>query len=332
MTQQPLQPLSQETPYENLSPETVMTAVEALCGRCTGAIFALNSYENRVYDVTLDDGRHVIAKFYRPYRWPKAAILEEHAFTNELAALEIPVVAPLAFDGETLFEHADYLYALYPKRGGRPFEVRGDDDLRMMGRLLGRLHNVGAQAQFEHRPALSVKAFGWDNLVYLRQAGVIPADLLSAYDATATQLLHQLDEIWAGRTYGLRLHGDCHLGNILFDKEPFLVDLDDCLSGPAVQDMWMLVSGDREELSHQMGTLLEGYQQLRDFDYSELRLVEVLRSLRMMNYAAWLARRWNDPTFPKNFPFFATQQFWENHVLSLKEQLSVLAEPILVAV
>ncbi len=319
--------MNDQTPYEHLTPETVLTAVEKLCGRATGAIFALNSYENRVYEVELEEGEPVIVKFYRPNRWDKSTIAEEHTFALELAAYEIPVVPPLVFDNQTLFEHNEYLYTIYPKRGGRPFEVRTKEDLRQLGRLLARLHNVGATSTFKHRPALTVDSFGWQNVTFLEQSGIIPLDMRESFSAVAHQVLEMADNVWGGSKYSLRLHGDCHPGNILVAQEPFLVDLDDCVSGPAVQDIWMLLSGEEGELAEQMTTLLEGYQQLRDFDMAELRLVEVLRALRMIHYSAWLARRWNDPTFPKNFPFFAKQDYWQKVVLNLKEQMAAISHP-----
>lgn len=319
-----------QTPYQNLSPQTVLESVEALGFMPSGQIFALNSYENRVYDITMDDGSHVIAKFYRPGRWTKAQIAEEHAFAFELKALEIDLVAPMLFDGESVFQISDYHYALYPKRGGRPVELREDEDFRQVGRLMARIHNVGEVAPFEQRITLTPQSYGWENLVYLRESGMIPADLLAAYDITATQLLTHIDQLWTPAPQTLRLHGDAHLGNILNDGDFFLVDLDDCLSGPAVQDLWMYISGEKSEASRQWGLLLAGYEQLRPFDYAQLALVEGLRSLRMIHYSAWLAKRWQDPTFPKNFPFFQTADYWQRHLLNLKEQLAALQEPTLV--
>lgn len=310
-----------------------MTLVERLGLRCTGALFALNSYENRVYDVELEDTANVIIKVYRPHRWTREQILEEHTFAAELQAEEIPVVPPQKFNGSTLHEHAGYLYAIYPKRGGRAVEMRTEEDFRMIGRLVSRIHNVGSRKTFAHRGEITVKTFGWDNLVYLRASGAIPLELMTAYDATVTQLLKRLDDVWGARKHVLRLHGDCHLGNILTTQgEMFMVDLDDCMSGPAVQDLWMVASGDKAEMSRQFGWMLEGYTKFRDFDYSELQLVEVLRTLRMIHYTAWLARRWNDPTFPKNFPHFEGHGYWEEHINALKEQLSSLDEPLLIQV
>lgn len=328
--------ISSQTPYQNLSPELVLDATEKLAGRATGGIFAMNSYENRVYDVALEEpntlglelGKSVVAKFYRPHRWSAETILEEHMFSLELQNFEVAVVAPLVFNGKTLFEHEGYKYTLFPKRGGRPFEPQTDEDLRQLGRLLARVHNVGAMAKFEHRPTLNVKTFGFDNLEYLKTANIIPENMLQSVVTIAEHILQLCAAIWGDEQHTLRLHGDCHLGNILVSQEPFLVDLDDCVSGPAVQDVWMLLSGDGQELQTQMAKFLEGYTQLRAFNTQELRLIEVLRSLRMIHYSAWLARRWDDPTFPQNFPFFAGEGYWQQLVLNLKEQLSLLQDPI----
>lgn len=322
--------INHKTPYQNLSPELVLAATEKLAGRATGGIFAMNSYENRVYDVALEApnalGKSVVVKFYRPHRWSAETIREEHAFTLEMQNYEVPVVAPLVFDGETLFEHDGYLYALFPKKGGRPFEPQTDEDLRQLGRLLARVHNIGAMATFQHRPKLNVQTFGYDNLEYLKTSGHVPENMRHAVVAIAGHVLEICATIWGEETHTLRLHGDCHLGNILVAQEPFLVDLDDCASGPAIQDVWMLL-GDADEMQTQMVKFLEGYTQLRPFNTAELRLIEVLRSLRMIHYTTWLARRWHDPTFPQNFPFFAGEGYWQQLVLNLKEQLSALQQP-----
>lgn len=321
------------TPYDRLSPSLVMDAIESVQGRCTGRLFALNSYENRVYDVEMEAGENVVAKFYRPHRWTDEAIIEEHRFAWQLAEMEVPMVAPLVLHGKTLFTHDDYRFALYPKRGGRAFEVRSDEDFRQIGRLIARMHNVGSHSKFEHRISLTPQTYGWDNAAHLAESEHMPHHLKEAYNGTIAALRTRIDEIWNNRTFTLRLHGDCHLGNILVAADgPFFVDLDDCLSGPAVQDLWMLASGDRLEMSRQFGLLIEGYTQIRDFDFSELQLVEPLRSLRMIHYAAWLAKRWADPTFPKNFPFFQGHGFWEQHILNLKEQIAALDEPLMVSI
>ena len=317
----------QNKPYANLTPDSVLKAVEALAGPATGAVFPLNSYENRVYDVALEEGTPVIAKFYRPGRWPEETILEEHSFSLELEEDEVPVVAPLAFDGKTLFKHENYFYSLFPKRGGRPFEVSKEEDLRQLGRLLARLHQVGARGAFKHRPVLDVQTAGHANTEAILTCSLLPDELRAPLKAIMSHTLENCARIWEQNPPNtLRLHGDCHAGNILVGQEPFLVDMDDCLTGPAVQDIWMLTAGQLAPTDQEVTLLLEGYETFKDFDRSELRLIEVLRSLRMIQYTAWLARRWDDPTFPKNFPFFSRADYWQNLIGNLQEQLALLSE------
>lgn len=326
--------LSQNTPYNSLSPEAVLDAVEAVGYKCTGAQFALNSYENRVYDIQVEDEENIVVKFYRPSRWTKEQIQEEHAFAFQLEEAEVPVIAPLDLDGESIFESKEgYLYAIYPKRAGRSIEVTKDEDLRHMGRLVARIHSIGNWEHFKHRPRLNVDYYGWQNLIHLRQSGHIPADMIASYDATVTQLLTKIDELWKRIDFpSIRLHGDCHLGNILRDGDIFFVDLDDSMQGPAVQDLWLFATGEKQERMRQFGLLIEGYQQIRDFNFEELQLVESLRALRMIHYTAWISRRWEDPTFPKNFPHFQTQEYWQQHLQSLREQIPLIDEPTLVAI
>ncbi|MAI07669.1 MAG: serine/threonine protein kinase [Magnetococcales bacterium] len=326
------QALNISEPYGNLSPEMVLNAVESLGFECTGNFFTLNSYENRVYDVGIEDHENVIVKFYRPFRWSKDQLLEEHRFALQLEEHEVPVVAPMEIDGETIFEYEGYLFSLYPKRGGRSIELKTEEDFRHMGRLIARIHTVGSWDHYSHRPALTVKSMGWDNLVHLRKSGHIPADMLTNYDVTVTNILTHLDAIWGDRQFNLRLHGDAHLGNILDNGDIFFVDLDDSMSGPAVQDLWLFVNGDRAEMAKQFGLLLEGYTQIRDFDYSELQLVEALRTLRMIHYTAWISKRWEDKAFPRSFPFFQDIDFWNRHLLDLKEQMANLHEPLFVQI
>jgi Ser/Thr protein kinase RdoA (MazF antagonist) len=316
--------------YARLSPDTVLDAVEARGFRCDGRLLALNSYENRVYQVGLEDGGSIIAKFYRPNRWSDAQILEEHVFTQELAAAELPVAAPLAFDGATLLAHAGYRFALYPRLSGRAPELDRPEALRQLGRLLARIHNIGALEPFRHRPVLSITEFGDDAVCFLLEHGWLPVELRPAYETLTRDLLALIRARFAdaGDVRALRLQGDCHAGNILWATDgPWLVDFDDARQGPAIQDLWMFLSGDREYMRARLGELLEGYSAFRGFDARELHLVEALRSLRMLHHAAWLARRWDDPAFPRAFPWFNTQHFWQEHVLSLREQLALLQEP-----
>jgi Ser/Thr protein kinase RdoA (MazF antagonist) len=323
-------PASAEHPYTTLTPDVVITAVEALGHRCDGRVLALNSYENRVYQVGLDEATPVVAKFYRPGRWPTPAILEEHAFALELAAAEVPVVPPVVKDGRSLFEAEGFRYAVYPRQGGRWPELGRADERAQMGRFLGRIHAIGATRTFRYRPHLDWRVLGGETMDYLLDAGWIPPHIEQAYETLAEDLLGLVEQRFAELTpYRVtRLHGDCHPGNVLWtDAGPHFVDLDDCMTGPAMQDLWMLISGSREEMSEQLGDLLEGYAAFADFDYRELALLEPLRTLRIMNYAGWLARRWDDPAFPIAFPWFEEPKFWEQHVLNLREQLAAMQEP-----
>jgi Ser/Thr protein kinase RdoA (MazF antagonist) len=317
------------TPYAELSPDVVLDAVEGLGMRCTGSSIALASYENRVYQIELDEG-FVVAKFYRPGRWSDDAILEEHAFALELDAAELPVVAPLVIDGATLHRHAGYRYALFPRRGGRWPELNSREDRMWMGRFVGRIHAVGSTGRFSHRPELSIDRLGYESVEFLLAEGWIPAHLEVSYEGVADDLLTAIVNLFdeAPPRRKLRIHGDCHSGNVLWtDAGPHFVDLDDCMSGPAVQDIWLFLSGSQSEMSIQLSELLEGYSQFFEFDYRELRLIEALRALRIMHYTAWIARRWADPAFPRAFPWFTDNKYWEEHVLALREQRAALDEP-----
>ena len=319
--------------YNALGPDAVLDAVEGLGYVCDGRLLALNSYENRVYQVGLDEAEPLVAKFYRPGRWSDEAILEEHAFSLALAEEEIPVVPPLVRDGRTLHRHGLYRFALYLRRGGRTPELDDPKHLEQLGRFLARLHNLGAARPFRHRPTLSIEHFGEDSRRFLLEQGFIPDYLTTAYRTLADDLLAGCRAVFdaVGPVRTLRLHGDFHLGNILWrDDAPQVVDLDDARTGPAVQDLWMLLPGDRRERTLALSDLLEGYNQFRDFDPRELGLIEALRTLRLMHYAAWIARRWTDPAFPRAFSWFASPRFWEEHVLTLREQASALNEPPLV--
>jgi Ser/Thr protein kinase RdoA (MazF antagonist) len=319
--------------YARLTPDTLLGAVESLGYVTSGQLLALNSYENRVYQVGLEDAPPVIAKFYRPHRWSDATILEEHAFTLELAAHEIPVVAPLQTGQTTLHRFEGYRFAIYPRQGGHWPELGSREERLWMGRFIGRIHAVGAARPFEHRPALDIDSFGHRPSRFLIEGGFLPAHIETAYRTLAADLLARIGEYFetAGSISRIRLHGDCHPGNILWtDDGPHFVDLDDCRSGPAIQDLWMLLSGNRSEMQLQLGEILEGYEQFRELDYREIQLIEALRTLRMIHYAGWLARRWDDPAFPRAFPWFNTPRYWEEHILALREQAALLQEPPLV--
>ena len=317
--------------YRDLGPDQILDAIENLGYRCDGHLLALNSYENRVYQVGLHDQESVVAKFYRPGRWTDEAILEEHGFALELSELEIPVVPPLvAEEGATLHRHGPFRYALYPRRGGRAPDLEKSSQLEQLGRLMARIHNAGARQPFQHRPTLAIRHFGEESYVYLLDEGYIPAELEIAYRSLAEDLLLRIRACYgrAGEVLHLRLHGDSHPGNILSTGDGFhIVDLDDARMGPAVQDLWMFLAGDRVAVTAPLADLLEGYTQFRDFEPRELHLIEALRTLRMMHYSAWLARRWQDPAFPRAFPWFNSRRYWEEHILALREQAALLEEP-----
>jgi Ser/Thr protein kinase RdoA (MazF antagonist) len=326
--------MTADVPYERLTPDVIVAAVESCGFECTGSILALGSYENRVYQIGVEQG-FVVTKFYRPGRWTNDAILEEHEFALELAARDVPVVPPLVIADRTLHERDGYRFAIYERRGGRWPELGSTDDRVVLGRFLGRLHSVGAVQRFRARATLDREAFGRASVEYLLESDWIPPQLAESYRSITAQLLEAVDACFdeVGRYRELRIHGDCHRGNVLWtERGPHFVDLDDCLNGPAVQDLWLFLSGNRDEMSGQLGDLLEGYGQFHDFDFSELRLVEALRSLRLMNYTAWIARRWSDPAFPRTFPWLGEARYWEQHVLALKEQRAALDEPPLAVV
>jgi Ser/Thr protein kinase RdoA (MazF antagonist) len=324
--------MTSEAPYAQLSPETVLDAIEAVGYRCDGRVLALNSYENRVYQIGIEEAQPVVAKFYRPGRWTDAAIREEHAFSAELAAQEIPVVAPLAMDGETLHKHHEFRYAVFPRRGGRWPELGTHDDREWVGRFLGRIHAVGRAARFVARGTLSMETLGRNARDFVLEGDWMPDYLAEKYAAVTDQLLDEVEARasgWNGAAIG-RILGDCHRGNILWtDLGPHFVDLDDCLSGPAIQDIWMLLSGGEQEMRSELHDLLKGYEQFLPFNRREIELIEPLRALRMVHYAGWLARRWHDPAFPKAFPWFAEPRYWEEHHRALEDQLAaVLAPPL----
>jgi Ser/Thr protein kinase RdoA (MazF antagonist) len=332
-------------PYSRLTPDVVLNALEAAGLRCDGRLLALNSYENRVYQVGIesDDPRalasSVVAKFYRPERWSDAQILEEHTFAHELASAEIPVVEPLAFEGRTLLHAEGFRVAVFPRRGGRAPELEDRDTLQWLGRFIGRIHAVGGTRDFEHRPRLDIESFGDESREYLWASGLIPGDLRDAWREAADQALAGVRQAFAraGAVRSLRVHGDCHIGNVLWTPStgnapggPHFVDLDDSRMAPAVQDLWMLISGDRATMGVQMGHLLRGYEDFAEFDDRELGLVEALRTLRLLHYSAWLARRWDDPAFPIAFPWFNTPRYWQDRILELREQIAALHEEPLV--
>ncbi len=320
-----------EQDYYQLTPDTVLDAIESLGIQLDGSMLTLNSYENRVYRVIDIDGNKLVAKFYRPNRWSEQEIFEEHEFSQQLMDAEIPVVAPLKLtDGKTLVQWQSYRFSLFPCHGGRAPELDDEAHLLWLGRYMARIHNIGALKQFKYRPEINCQSFGYECLDYLSKGPYIPEAIKLAYTTIASQVLEASERIFerCSQTQIIRTHCDCHPGNILWtDDGPHIVDLDDSRNGPAVQDLWMLLGGDAETMNTRLDILLDGYQEFRDFDSKELQLIEPLRSLRMIHYSAWLARRWSDPSFQHHFPWFAEHRYWEDQILGLKEQLSAINDP-----
>ena len=324
-------------PFDHLTPQAALDALDATGLRGDGRLLQLNSYENRVFQVMLEDGAAVVAKFYRPGRWSDAQILEEHAFAAELAAAEVPVVAPLVLgDGQTL-AHAliagqPFRLAAYPRRSGHGPELDQPDTLRWLGRFIARLHAVGDQRAFVHRRTLDPQTFGHAPLARLLDGDLIPPAQLDGWRSACQQALALVDAAFAAvPAQLLRLHGDCHPGNILWRDEedaggPHIVDLDDAVMGPAIQDLWMLLSGNTDAMRGQMAAVLQGYRQFRRFDARELVLIEPLRTLRMIHHSAWIARRWGDPAFPIAFPWFEGAAYWQQQAQQLREQVDAMRE------
>ena len=321
-------PLPQD--FSTLPPDRVLDAVESVGFRSDGRLLALNSYENRVYQIGLEEGAPLIAKFYRPKRWTDAAILEDHSFVQELVDHEIPVVPAMLLNGKTLHTFEGFRFSVFPKHGGRAPELEGRSTLEWMGRFLGRIHAIGSLKPYQERPTLDIKSFGEQPRDYLLSHEFIPADLDTAYRSAVDLALDGVRHCFtrAGEVASLRLHGDCHVGNVLWtDQGPHFVDFDDSRMGPAVQDLWMLLSGDRADMVRQLTDVLAGYEDFCDFNERELHLIEALRTLRLIHYAAWLAHRWDDPAFKQAFPWFNTQRYWQDRILELREQIALMDEP-----
>jgi len=320
-------------PFDRLSPDLIMDAVQSAGLLCDGRLFPLNSYENRVYQVGVEEGEPIIAKFYRPERWSDEQILEEHSFCFELVEQELPVVPPLMLDaaaGKTSLVHYEgFRFALYPRRGGHAPELDNLDNLYTLGKFIGRIHQVGRVRPFVHRPAIDLQSFGRDSVDFILKH-MIPQDLREVYRGVTHDLLQAIEEAFSTlrATDAIRVHGDCHPGNILWrDDLPNFVDFDDARMAPAIQDIWMLLCGDRARQTVQLAEVLEGYSEFCDFDRRQLRWAEGFRALRLMYFAAWLARRWEDPAFPRVFTWFNTPRYWGDHILELREQLAAMAEP-----
>jgi Ser/Thr protein kinase RdoA (MazF antagonist) len=328
----PLSP--QETPFAGLSPERVLDAASSVGLDPDGRLFALNSYENRVYQLGGAQGTLVL-KFYRPARWSDAQILEEHRFTAELAAAELPVAAPVTIEGETLLRHREFRFAAFPYLRGSAPELDAPEAREILGRALARLHQVGARRPFERRPRIGIERLGVQAQELALRSPLLPDALREQYERVSGLLLERIERVYEqiGDVGQLRLHGDCHLGNLLWREQgPIFVDLDDCATGPRIQDLWMLLSGPPADQQAQWTALLAGYQQFADFDFRELRLIEPLRSLRMLHHAGWVCQRWPDPAFPRAFPWFGEPRYWERYIGDLREQLAAIDEPPILCV
>ena len=320
------------TPFAGLTPDSMLDALEHVGLSPDGRLLALNSYENRVYQVFMDEGAPLVAKFYRAGRWSDAAILEEHAFSAELVERELPVVAPMVIGGQTLHHFGDLRFAVFVRQSGRAPEFDSGQTLEWMGRFIGRIHAVGALKPFVERPELNIRTFGEAPRDFLRRGDFLPSDLAGVYFGVVDQALAGVRRCYdrAGRVATLRLHGDCHAGNVLWMNGdgggPCFVDFDDARTGPAIQDLWMLLSGERADQVRQLADVLAGYEDFHEFDARELYLVEALRTLRLIHYAGWLARRWEDPAFPAAFPWFNTPRYWQDRILELREQIALMDE------
>lgn len=316
-------------PYDRLDPDMIIDAVESAGFRSDARLLALNSYENRVYQVGIEDSTPLIAKFYRPERWTEAQIREEHHFSLELQDAEISVVAPLVDEkGDTLHTYEGFQFALFPRRGGYPPELDNLDNMLVLGRTLGRIHGVGRASKFTQRHTITVQRMLTESRELLMD-GFIPRALMPAYDSLSADLQRMVESVYREVTAKdvIRIHGDCHVGNILWrDGTAHFVDFDDCCTGPAIQDFWMFLNGERHERQLQLSELVEGYSEFCDFDPRQIRWIEALRTMRLMHYAAWLARRWEDPAFPRSFTWFNTERYWADHILELREQMSALQE------
>ncbi len=316
--------------FSALTPDLIIDGLESAGFTVDSGLLALNSYENRVYQFHDDKLVKYVTKFYRPQRWQLDKIYEEHQFAFELAAQELPIVAPLKIDGQSLFEYQGYHFAVFPCRGGRIFEVDNLDQLEWMGRFIGRIHAVSSQANFQYRPSFNTDELLLQARETILHSNYVPNGLLSAFTAILEQVINlaAAQYLPAKTMTQIRLHGDCHAGNILWrDEGPHFVDLDDCRTGPAIQDLWMMLSGNRQQQLLQLDTLLMGYDEFFTFETDQLILIESLRTMRLVNYMAWLCKRWQDPAFPQSFPWFNTEKYWEQQILMLKEQMSALQQP-----
>jgi len=313
-------------PFENLGPETILAALESVGFEPNGSLLALNSYENRVYQAQTESLEFYVAKFYRPERWTYEAIEEEHDFSYELLDSDISVVAPIQIDGSTIFDFAGYHFAIFPRQGGHPPNLENKDDLEVLSRSIARIHAIGSKKPFKHREIFSMDRLGTRSREFILGSDFLPPELVEAYASTSHNLLSAIDPSLI-ESQQIRIHGDCHMGNVLWRNDiSHFVDFDDCLNGPPIQDLWMLLSGERQDQLNQVNTILDAYNEFYEFNPSTLNIIEPLRTLRMIHHAAWIGKRWEDPAFPLAFPFFNSAKYWSDHILTLKEQESKLVE------
>ncbi|MFP1763916.1 serine/threonine protein kinase [Lonsdalea quercina] len=313
--------------FHTLSPDVIMDALWSAGVRVDSGLISLNSYENRVYQLSDEDRRRYVVKFYRPQRWSKDQIVEEHQFAAELAQDEVPVVAPLALQGETLHVHDGFFFTVFPSVGGRQYEMDNDDQLEGVGRYLGRIHQTGRKRDFDARPTIGLQEYLYEPFEELSRCALIPASLRETFLNATERLIQEVKRCWNDDWASARLHGDCHPGNILWRDGPLFVDLDDARNGPAIQDLWMLLHGERREQRIQLDILLEAYSEFSSFEEKELALIEPLRAMRMIHYLAWVARRWQDPAFPRSFPWMQDADFWAKQASTFVEQVKLLQEP-----
>ncbi len=313
-------------PFENLGPEAILAALESVGLEPNGGLLALNSYENRVYQAQTEGLEFYVVKFYRPGRWTYEAIEEEHNFSYELLDSDISVVAPIQIDGSTIFDFAGYHFAIFQRQGGHPPNLENKNDLEVLSRSIARIHAIGAKKPFAHREIFSIDRLGTASREFILNSDFLPPELIESYAAT-TQILLDCIEPTMIESQQIRIHGDCHMGNVLWRNDiSHFVDFDDCLNGPPIQDLWMLLSGERQEQLHQINTILDAYNEFYEFSPSSLAAIEPLRTLRMIHHSAWIGKRWDDPAFPLAFPFFSSAKYWSDHILSLREQESKLLE------
>jgi len=313
--------------FQTLHPDTIMDALFEQGIRVDSGLTPLNSYENRVYQFQDEDRRRFVVKFYRPQRWSADQIQEEHQFALDLVADDVPVAAPLKFNNQTLLTHQGFYFAVFPSLGGRQFEADNIDQMEWVARYLGRIHQTGQKSAFTARPAIGIQEYLLEPRQVFETSTLIPSGLKAQFLAATDGLINAVIPRWDNNVTTLRLHGDCHAGNILWRDGPLFVDLDDARMGPAIQDLWMLLNGAKAEQRMQLETIIEAYEEFSSFDSDEIALIEPLRAMRFVYYLAWLIRRWDDPAFPRNFPWLTGEDYWRNQISTFIEQVKVLQEP-----